>query len=258
MPAAPRCCVAFATLLAVLSPAQAGGACSASSGPGTATLVELFTSEGCSSCPPADRWLSGLKDVTGVVPLAFHVDYWDHLGWPDRFASPAYAARQREKSRAAGTSVVYTPQVRVDGRDFRSWGSTGAFQKAAQEAGARASGAEITISAQALAGGVLRVHLVSRLQDRAPGTPAAYLALYENGHSSEVRAGENRGARLAHDYVVRSWLGPFSFPADGRLELNQELRAGVDPSRAGIAAVVETPGAVLQALALPLGAPGCR
>jgi len=257
MPAAPFC-IAFATLLALVFPAAAGVACSASSGPGTAALVELFTSEGCSSCPPADRWLSGLTDVTGVVPLAFHVDYWDHLGWPDRFSSPAYAARQREKSRAAGVSFVYTPQVRVDGRDFPSWRSAGAIQKAAQEAGARASGAEIRISAQALPGGALRVHLVSRLQGRPAGTSTAYLALYENGHDSEVGAGENRGARLAHDYVVRAWLGPFSFPADGRLDLSQKLQTAIDLSRAGIAAVVETPGAVLQALALPLSAPGCR
>ena len=74
-------------------------------------MVELYTSEGCSSCPPADRWLSALKDGPPVVALAFHVDYWDRLGWKDRNASPAYTRRQAAQQRFNGARFSYTPQV---------------------------------------------------------------------------------------------------------------------------------------------------
>src|SRR5439155_369615 len=76
---------------------------------------------GCNSCPPADRWLSGLKGRSDVVALAFHVDYWDRLGWVDRFADAAYTRRQVEQQRLSGGGFVYTPQVLVDGRDWRRW-----------------------------------------------------------------------------------------------------------------------------------------
>ena len=79
-------------------PAQ-GAECSAKSGPQRAVLLELYTSEGCSSCPPADRWLSRINKVKNVVPLAWHVDYWDYLGWRDRYAQPAFSERQREMAR---------------------------------------------------------------------------------------------------------------------------------------------------------------
>ncbi|MBN8509702.1 MAG: DUF1223 domain-containing protein [Burkholderiales bacterium] len=82
-------------------------------------VVELYTSEGCSSCPPADRWLSTLKGREDVLPLAFHVGYWDRLGWVDRFATQATTARQYALARALGASNVYTPQVVVQGRDWR-------------------------------------------------------------------------------------------------------------------------------------------
>ena len=87
--------------------ASAGpAACNASSGIAVPTVVELYTSEGCNSCPPADKWLSGLKGQPGVVSLAFHVDYWDRLGWKDRFAAPAYTERQNEVSARAGARFV--------------------------------------------------------------------------------------------------------------------------------------------------------
>jgi len=100
--------------------------CAAASGASRASLLELYTSEGCSSCPPADRWLSGLRgrdDLLGrLVPLAFHVDYWNDLGWEDRFAKPEYSARQGSISRRNRSRSVYTPQFVLDGRD---WGPSG-------------------------------------------------------------------------------------------------------------------------------------
>ncbi|MCB1738986.1 MAG: DUF1223 domain-containing protein, partial [Gammaproteobacteria bacterium] len=95
------------------------------SGPRQVALLELFTSEGCSSCPPADRWLSGLIDDPRLwrelVPVAFHVDYWDYLGWPDRFASREFSRRQRDHARSGGLSQVYTPGVVLNGAEWRGW-----------------------------------------------------------------------------------------------------------------------------------------
>src|SRR5687767_8007237 len=95
--------------------------CSARSGPVAATVVELYTSEGCSSCPPADRWLSAVAQRGDVVALAYHVDYWDRLGWKDRFASPAFTQRQLDQRPVNGARFAYTPQVVIDGRDRSGW-----------------------------------------------------------------------------------------------------------------------------------------
>src|SRR3569832_1716825 len=98
-------------------------ACQARS-PATLTpVVELYTTEGCSSCPPADRWLSALKDDAAkgkVVAQAFHVGYWDYIGWVDRFANPAYTDRQRKLASLNGLQTIYTPQVVRNGQDWRS------------------------------------------------------------------------------------------------------------------------------------------
>ena len=116
------------TAMSILAGAAAAAAatpagsveCSARSGAATPRVVELYTSEGCDSCPPADRWLSGLRGRDDVIALAFHVDYWDRLGWVDRFGSPAHTERQQRLSRAMGSRFVYTPQVLLDGDDVRS------------------------------------------------------------------------------------------------------------------------------------------
>lgn len=93
--------------------------------PERVALLELYTSEGCSSCPPADRWLSELKTNnelwTRVVPVAFHVDYWDYLGWPDRFAAASFSNRQREYALQGAVSTVYTPGLIYNGSEWRDW-----------------------------------------------------------------------------------------------------------------------------------------
>src|SRR5688572_32153256 len=114
----------FAALVLFLIATQTGAQCVAESGPGTAALVELYTSEGCSSCPPADRWLASLgeRHPTGnVVPLALHVDYWDYIGWKDPYAKREFSLRQRKFSQLQRMALVYTPQVLLQGRDFRAW-----------------------------------------------------------------------------------------------------------------------------------------
>ncbi|MDP2640606.1 MAG: DUF1223 domain-containing protein [Betaproteobacteria bacterium] len=110
--------------MTALAPA-AFAACDARSGPKTAALVELYTSEGCSSCPPADRQLSRLRQMLDpaaeVVPLALHVGYWDYIGWKDPYAQAAFGERQSGLVRAGQQNTVYTPQFFVGGTELRSW-----------------------------------------------------------------------------------------------------------------------------------------
>jgi hypothetical protein len=259
------------TALALLTASLLGGspavfataACSVSSGPQRATLIELFTSEGCSSCPPADRWLSGFassgqtKKETPIVPLAFHVDYWDYIGWTDRFARPAFTARQKERQQATQGRFIYTPQTVVNARDSSDWRRAGrpGLINTGSPITARA---ELQLSAEPITSGGTIAHLTAQLLPAASASgkaAVAYLALYENGLASEVHSGENAGRQLRHDYVVREWIGPLAFAADGHLDSHQRFSvADVNPSRSGIAAIVESSdGSQLhQALALPL------
>ena len=110
-------CLAFPATLSVAAEARFG------SGPQQTALIELYTSEGCSSCPPAESWMSRLKDSPGLwkqfVPIAFHVDYWDRLGWRDRFSSTRWTERQRRYASLWESESVYTPAVVVNGREQR-------------------------------------------------------------------------------------------------------------------------------------------
>ena len=129
----PLCLIALACSL--LSPTAIAltnnKLCSAQSTDHIVPLIELYTSEGCSSCPPADQWLSGLADQgftnDKVIPLAFHVDYWDYIGWKDRFASPKFTARQRQVVDAGRAKFAYTPQVLFNGIDFGDWRNHASF-----------------------------------------------------------------------------------------------------------------------------------
>ncbi|HYW48610.1 MAG TPA: DUF1223 domain-containing protein [Bryobacteraceae bacterium] len=156
-------------------------------------LVELFTSEGCSSCPPADRVLEKL-DSQAIV-LSEHVDYWDHDGWKDPFSSAAFTARQQAYSRIFAIDGPYTPEMVVDGeKEFN--GSDGGRASEAIAAAARRKKADIRLS-RTDAG--LQVDV-----DAAPASADLYLALAEDSATSQVSAGENSGRRLHHVAIVRS------------------------------------------------------
>jgi hypothetical protein len=231
---------------------HAAAACSAGSGSTVNPLIELYTSEGCSSCPPADRWLAELK-AASAVPLALHVDYWDYIGWRDRFADARFSARQREVVRRSGGRVVYTPQVVLDGRDFRAWSQPAAVTQALGRVAAKPARAKISLTAEEKSAGNWLLRLEGKSAPRQ-GRAAAYLAVIENGLETEVRAGENAGARLRHGHVVREWFGPVALAADGHVAFSRELkRADIDYRKAGLAAFIEDPdtGEILQALALP-------
>src|SRR5258706_10682079 len=137
----------FAALALSMGTAQAAQ-CTAKSDGKTVALVELYTSEGCDSCPPADRWLSSLGPrgfaPDRVVPIALHVDYWDYIGWKGPYARAAHSARQRKMAKLARAAMVYTPQVLLQGQDFREWGSS-AFEQAVAKINARPAKAQISL-----------------------------------------------------------------------------------------------------------------
>jgi hypothetical protein len=160
------------------------------------SLLELFTSEGCSSCPPAEKWLSALKSNPDlwkkIVPVAFHVDYWDHLGWRDRFAKPEFTSRQQRYAATWGGDSVYTPGFVVNGKEWRSWFGGNSMP---------------TTSAKV---GVLRVSVGNNGKLTATFVPATTqpraltlnVALLGNDLESDVKRGENSGRKLRHDFVV--------------------------------------------------------
>jgi hypothetical protein len=248
-----RTTLAGVLVLAVAAAPALAATCSVRSGTERATTIELFTSEGCSSCPPADRWLSGFtgKATQALIPLAFHVDYWDSLGWRDRFAAPQYTARQEQRVASNRGRFAYTPQVLINGRIVDAWGS---LRLPAAASAAALPGADLILRVETRADGKIAVDLDTQLREgAAAGQAVAYLALYENGLSSSVRAGENAGRQLHHDFVVRAWIGPLPI-VGGTKSSHLFARPDLVPENAGIAALVESAdGArLLQAVAQPL------
>jgi len=182
-----------AALAGAASIALAGGACRIEAPAVAPRVIELYTSEGCNSCPPADRWLSLLRGRSDVLPVAFHVDYWDRLGWRDRFADARFTERQSRSQAHSGVRFNYTPQVIVDGIDWRRWPDLPTAQR-------RPSPVRLTLWRQ---GG--RVHWLVEPQAGAPQRLALWWAQLEDGHRSDVSAGENQGVVLHHDHVVRRY-----------------------------------------------------
>jgi hypothetical protein len=235
-----------------------GGECKATSPQTTTALVELYTSEGCDSCPPADRWLSSLGTKgyapDRVVPVALHVDYWDYIGWKDPYARQAHSARQRKMAKLARAAMVYTPQVLLQGRDFRQWGSP-AFEQAVAEINARPAKARISLLLDMRQRDRFTVEVTAELLDRLQQADAAlFLGAYENKLVSEVKAGENRGRTLPHDYVVLQWAGPLEFKGPKLLERQRlALLPKAVQAHSGVVAFVQNKatGEVLQALMLP-------
>lgn len=227
--------LAPALLAAAFAPAQAA-TCTARSSDVPPAIVELYTSEGCSSCPPADRWLSALKGRSDVLALAFHVNYWDRLGWPDRFATPATTERQHLLQRVSGAPYVYTPQVVLNGRDLRGWSGA---------ALTRPPASDVTIALNRDGANVR-----ARVEASSARTLGGYWTVLEDGHVSRVKAGENSGETLAHDHVVTLYQPLPSWTAATR-EFTLALPAATSTSRRIAFVVTDAAGAKpLQALAL--------
>ena len=163
-----------------------------------AMLVELFTSEGCSNCPAADEWLARLQDHdrlwTEVVPMAFHVDYWDYLGWRDPFARATYTQRQHQYATWWAARHVYTPAFAVNGREWRGY-----FNGDPLPAGQEGEGGDLELKVE---DGRAIVTYVPRAIGTAPATLVVHVTQLGFGLTSQVHSGENRGRDLRHAFLV--------------------------------------------------------
>ena len=161
------------------------------------SLLELYTSEGCNSCPPAETWLSGLKGAPGLwrdfAPVAFHVDYWDNLGWRDPWGSPTFSDRERAYAQRWRSPSIYTPCFVLNGKEWRGWREPA-----------------VDLKPTATKVGVLTASSADATHWKVVFTPSggagaayqAHAALQSSALVSEVKAGENRGRRLEHDFVT--------------------------------------------------------
>jgi len=219
-----------------------------SSGDRQTAVVELYTSEGCSSCPSADRWLSRLietpSDEVNVLALAFHVDYWDYLGWKDRFSSADYTRRQRHLGANNLQRTIYTPEFFVNGMEAR--GTNNILDKI-QQANRQQALLDLKLTVSRDETGLL-------LELHSPGDRSTvgqihhrYL-VYENNLSTDVKRGENSGETLNHQQVVR-----YMSKAQN-LQQNNQHRIAIEPDwnpqNIGVAVLVTSPGErdYLQAL----------
>jgi hypothetical protein len=201
-------------------------------------LLELYTSEGCSSCPPAEAWLSRLKQNPKLwkdfVPVAFHVDYWDYLGWKDPFASEAHTQRQHDYAALWRSRSVYTPGFVLDGSEWRGWSKRDELLRPSTKAV-----------------GVLTARSEDSRQWKLHFQPAAgsgsssydfHAALLGFDLTSDVKAGENRGRKLEHDFVVLALATTAGINSDGvaqaTIALNPTLATA--PKPLGFAAWVTT------------------
>jgi hypothetical protein len=233
---------------AAIANAASAGTCSASSPPHRTALVELYTSEGCSSCPPADDWLNTLdraRKTNTIVPLALHVDYWDSSSWKDRFAQAVFTSRQQGLSSNSGAHIIYTPEIFVEGQELRNWSNDASFESRIRQLNAEPPLADIHIDAHASTPGNLSFNAAFKANGTLPDNAVAYAAVYENRLESAVEGGENRGVTLHHDRVVRLWIGPVRV-VDGHAEISGSY--SVDDGQSGVVAFVEsgTTGEVLQ------------
>lgn len=229
------------SLLAAL-PAATSMACVTNSDGDRPHLVELYTSEGCSSCPPAERWLSALRDKPGWAGLEYHVDYWDTKDWHDPWADARFAKRQKVLAQQDRRGIVYTPQVAVDGRLWKD------FPKGAPPQPIEADATVLKLSVTRAAA-TLKVNV-----ETVPGkgSERVFVALTEDGLSNAVDGGENRGKTLRHDHVVRAFAGPLPM---GTAAVELEVPKALDVANAKVVAFVqdERDGSVLQVVPLALG-----
>jgi hypothetical protein len=162
-------------------------------------VVELFTSQGCNSCPPADAFLGELSMRRDVLPLAFHVDYWNYIGWEDPFSSPAATQRQREYGQLLNLRAIYTPQMVIDGTTHEVGSNRGAVASAIKRAALDTGKVPVTLMHDETG---YRVHI-------GAGTPAApatvWLIEYDPENVTQVKRGENAGKALTEYNIVRAW-----------------------------------------------------
>lgn len=229
--------------------------CITTSGDKRVALLELYTSEGCSSCPPADRWLSKLTADKAVpetlLPLAFHVDYWNALGWNDPYSQGKFSDRQRQHSRRRGARFVVTPQFLLDGQPYQRPFLFGDLDAKMQAINRTPPRARIRIS-ESRQYSTINAQIDAQVAEPALHTAELFIAIFENNLQSAVASGENAGALLKHDFVVRELSGPVAIDANGRVshQISLRLEPHWKPRDVRLAAFLQDTrsGQVLQAL----------
>ena len=246
-------------LPSLLSMAVNAADCTVRSGPQTAALIELYTSEGCSSCPPADKWLSSLSrpDVhPRVVPIAFHINYWDYIGWKDAYADDRYTARQENLAKVFGAHSVYTPQVVIGGRDYRGWSHEHDTLASIEKINRSAPRAQIELRAAATADGGIAASASAKLTAGVkPDDLALFVVATQDGLSSRVTAGENNGEHLKHSFVARDLaMAKAAGSAPLQLAPTFKPKANWNLEKMSVAAFVQNlrTGEVLQAVSGPV------
>ena len=253
-------CLFTLALISLSTQSALATECNTKSGKTIVPLLELYTSEGCSSCPPADQWLSGLKlSADKLTALAFHVDYWDYIGWKDPFAKTAYSERQRQIAAFGGAGFVYTPQFTFNGKDFRNWNDSRLRQSLASIS-KEVSHVNLTLNLSSATHGELSLASTAQTAYTDDARQSdIFIAIYENNLSSQVNAGENSGRELKHDYVVRELLGPYPFE-NKSFTRTVTLKSEWKGRDAGAVIFVQNRrnGNVLQSLQLPFQLPMCN
>ena len=236
--------------LALAAPSYASNVCEVKSGVATAALVELYTSEGCSSCPPADRTLNDLRRQVGpravVVPLALHVSYWDGIGWADVFAQKRFDARQSQLLENQQRRVVYTPQFFVNGSELRDWDAE--LPAAIRRINAIPAPLTIALKSTPSANGTVLLDVSATAPD-SHTSGALYVAVSESKLVTQVLRGENSGASLKHDDTVRVLFGPIQLD-HGVAHLRKEVTLPASWHRENLqaSAFVQDQARILQAV----------
>lgn len=197
--------VAMAALGAGPALAQAGGA---------PVVVELFTSQGCASCPPADALMADLAAQPGVIALALHVDYWDYLGWKDMFADPAFTQRQKRYARAAGAKMIYTPQMIVAGVDRMPGNQPAEVMARIAAHAAQAPRVALQVTRE---GG--RVVIEATAEPPLQKGAVVQLVRYRPEETVTITRGENAGREVRYHNIVTEWTPVAEWPGTGPLRL---------------------------------------
>ena len=221
---------------------------------GSPVVLELYTSQGCSSCPAADALLDQLADDPSLLPLALHVDYWDYIGWADTFAHPHYTDRQKAYARAAGERMIYTPQMSVGGVARVEGNDPEAVSRAIADLRASQSDVRLQISRE---GNALRIRAES-VTSAGGAAMTVQLVRFQPEAVVEIGHGENAGKTVTYRNIVQDWQALAEWPGSPALDLLWPGLAGGDANTgAGTGAGAEMgPVAVLLQRAAPQGGPG--
>ncbi len=211
-------------------------------------VVELFTSQGCSSCPPADALLEELTSQPGVITLSLHVDYWDYIGWHDPYASPVMTGRQQSYARSLRSPYVYTPQILVDGQVHLVGSHRGKVLQAIEKAAKRGKPVDV----QVIRDGGDKIVIPA---GHAPDDGATvWLAIYDGVHETDVQKGENAGQAIRNVHVVRELVDLGTWTGEA-MEIPLDLSDAAAMGRAGCAVLVQQgrTGPILGAAVIHIG-----